>query len=218
MAAILPGGRSVVPVRLMVRVWVMSAWSVNRHSAPGRIRLAPCPDHDMIGAETSPHGEAASAGRDRRARPRAGAARGRARDHAARRAAPCDAGRGPCRPGGRPRPVAPCCRREPTPCHQEAGHHDTAPAAPGHAMPSCCILGCGLLAQAPALPMASDPGRLAQPCPRDGDREARAHARAGRAPAAAQAGLNPSTLFRLQGAARRACGPPRPPVFIEDHS
>lgn len=46
---------------------------------------------------------------------------------------------------------------EPTPCHQEAGHQDTTPAAPGHAMPSCCILGCGLLAQAPALPMASDP-------------------------------------------------------------
>lgn len=46
---------------------------------------------------------------------------------------------------------------EPTPCHQEAGHQDTTPAAPGHAMPSCCILGCGLLGEAPALPMASDP-------------------------------------------------------------
>ena len=45
----------------------------------------------------------------------------------------------------------------PTPCHEEAGHHDTAPAAPGHAMPSCCILGCGLLGYAPALPGASDP-------------------------------------------------------------
>jgi hypothetical protein len=41
--------------------------------------------------------------------------------------------------------------------HAEAGHHDTAPVAAGQAMPSCCIFGCGLLAQAPALPMASDP-------------------------------------------------------------
>jgi hypothetical protein len=54
----------------------------------------------------------------------------------------------------RPHPAAPA---EPTPCHEEAGHHETAPAAPGHAMPSCCILGCGLLGEAPALPMASDP-------------------------------------------------------------
>ncbi len=54
----------------------------------------------------------------------------------------------------RPHPAA---AAEPTPCHEEAGHHDTAPAAAGHAMPSCCILGCGLLGEAPALPMASDP-------------------------------------------------------------
>lgn len=51
----------------------------------------------------------------------------------------------------------PVAAAEPTPCHEEFGHHDTTPVAPGHAMPSCCILGCGLLAQAPALPVASDP-------------------------------------------------------------
>ncbi|MET3891092.1 hypothetical protein ABIE41_002168 [Bosea sp. OAE506] len=45
----------------------------------------------------------------------------------------------------------------PTPCHGEAGHHHTTPAAPKHAMPSCCILGCGLLGEAPALPVTSDP-------------------------------------------------------------
>ncbi len=44
-----------------------------------------------------------------------------------------------------------------TPCHEEAGHRDTAPAAPAQTMPSCCILGCGLLAEAPALPVGSDP-------------------------------------------------------------
>lgn len=54
----------------------------------------------------------------------------------------------------RPHPAA---AAEPTPCHEETGHQDTAPAAPGQTMPSCCILGCGLLAQAPALPVASDP-------------------------------------------------------------
>lgn len=43
------------------------------------------------------------------------------------------------------------------PCHEEAGQRDAAPATPERAMPSCCILGCGLLAQAPALPIASDP-------------------------------------------------------------
>ncbi|MDP3256404.1 MAG: hypothetical protein Q8S58_10620 [Bosea sp. (in: a-proteobacteria)] len=43
------------------------------------------------------------------------------------------------------------------PCHEEAGRHDAAPATPERAMPSCCILGCGLLAQAPALPIASAP-------------------------------------------------------------
>lgn len=46
---------------------------------------------------------------------------------------------------------------EQAPCHGEAGHHDTTPAAPGHAMPSCCILGCGLLGEAPALPVTSAP-------------------------------------------------------------
>ncbi len=54
----------------------------------------------------------------------------------------------------RPHPAA---AAEPTPCHEEAGHHDAKPAAAGQAMPSCCILGCGLLGEAPALPMASDP-------------------------------------------------------------
>lgn len=43
------------------------------------------------------------------------------------------------------------------PCHEEAGQRDAAPAGADHAMPSCCILGCGLLGEAPALPMASDP-------------------------------------------------------------
>lgn len=43
------------------------------------------------------------------------------------------------------------------PCHEEAAQRDAAPAGADHAMPSCCILGCGLLAQAPALPIASDP-------------------------------------------------------------
>jgi hypothetical protein len=51
----------------------------------------------------------------------------------------------------------PAAAAEPTPCHEEAGHHGAKPATPGHTMPSCCILGCGLLGEAPALPMASDP-------------------------------------------------------------
>lgn len=55
---------------------------------------------------------------------------------------------------GQPHPAA---TERAKPCHEEAGHHDSSPAVPDHAMPSCCILGCGLLAQAPALPIASDP-------------------------------------------------------------
>ncbi|OYW67791.1 MAG: hypothetical protein B7Z40_05605 [Bosea sp. 12-68-7] len=46
---------------------------------------------------------------------------------------------------------------EPTPCHEEAGRRDTTPVKAERGMPSCCILGCGLLAEAPALPVASDP-------------------------------------------------------------
>lgn len=40
---------------------------------------------------------------------------------------------------------------EPAPCHEAAGQRQ-GQAAPDRAIPSCCILGCGLLGQAPALP------------------------------------------------------------------
>ena len=60
-------------------------------------------------------------------------------------------------PAGHAQPHHAAAAEPAKPCHEGASQRDAAPAAADRAMPSCCILGCGLLAEAPALPIASDP-------------------------------------------------------------